>query len=259
MNSNHIIDPPHTTIKSQSAGDYWPSPDIVSGAYAGASANAISLAIANPLGVRCLIKQVYSDILTAGGQFQVFSKTITHKSDASDNCVFTLTAAGMSNSPKAITVALLNTDDTPTKVAAKVMAAINLDADASAWLVCSVSGAELIFTLKSKAANDGTAAFVVTNAGTTAVTAGAGTHTTAGIAIGTLDIGVAADAATASDTLIDGVSAAIGVTNSVADKGINGSGTALRVWGATQYVTVKVVGTNAPEISGNLYVEYIKL
>jgi hypothetical protein len=118
-------------------------------------------------------------------------------------------------------------------------------------------------------------AFVINLAATTATTAGAVAavanpegvdliitrvtlRTTAhSTGAATLDIGVAADAATASDILLDGI--AVGTAAKVADN-INDAGTngkARQVWGATQFLTATGSASTAGMV-GKLYVEYIR-
>lgn len=71
----------------------------------------------------------------------------------------------------------------------------------------------------------------------------------------TLDCGVAADATTLNDTLIDGVSAAAaGVKNSTKDAGTNGV-SAVHV-GATQYITGSVASGASAGIVGFAYIHY---
>jgi len=68
----------------------------------------------------------------------------------------------------------------------------------------------------------------------------------------TLDIGVAANATTLSDTLIDGVS---GATAGVLQAA--GSNDALgRTWGATQFVTVAEASGDVNGLVGTLVIEY---
>lgn len=73
----------------------------------------------------------------------------------------------------------------------------------------------------------------------------------------TLDAGVAADATTSADNLIDGVSvAAAGVKNSVKDAGTNGL--SYKKWGATEYLTVTQATGAIAGLVGNGYVNYIR-
>lgn len=72
----------------------------------------------------------------------------------------------------------------------------------------------------------------------------------------TVDVGVAANATTSADNLIDGVSvAAAGAKDNISDAGTNGK--ASQVWGATQYVTGTASATLAGMV-GYLYIEYLR-
>jgi len=71
------------------------------------------------------------------------------------NMTCTVTAAGMVNSPKAVTVAVA-TNDTEAQVATKVRAALTADADVSAFFTVSGATTAVILTAKVAVANDGT-------------------------------------------------------------------------------------------------------
>ena len=71
------------------------------------------------------------------------------------NANFIVTAAGMSNTPKTVVVALL-IGDAPADCVTKAVAALNLDADVSAWMVAYAVGINLYVRLIEAAANDGT-------------------------------------------------------------------------------------------------------
>lgn len=68
----------------------------------------------------------------------------------------------------------------------------------------------------------------------------------------TLDIGVAANSTTSSDTLIDGLSVAS--TGFLSTAGTNGA--AGRTWSPTQCVTVTEASGDAAGLVGTLYIEY---
>ena len=80
--------------------------------------------------------------------------------------------------------------------------------------------------------------------------------TTASTAACTVDAGVAANATTSADNLIDGldVNAAAGVFDNITDKGTNGK--ARQAWGTTQYVTISKASGAAAGLVGNVYVHY---
>lgn len=75
----------------------------------------------------------------------------------------------------------------------------------------------------------------------------------------TVDIGVAADATTSADNLIDGkdVNAATGYFDNLISPGTNGL--AGKVWTTTQYVNVTKASGNANGLVGRLFIEAIPL
>jgi phage tail sheath gpL-like len=66
-----------------------------------------------------------------------------------------VTAAGMTNSPKTVSVAVAN-NDTAAQVAGKIRTALGLDADVSAFFTVGGSTTAVILTAKAAAANDST-------------------------------------------------------------------------------------------------------
>lgn len=78
------------------------------------------------------------------------------------NATITVTAAGMSNSPKVVSVAVAN-NDTANQVATKVRAALTADPDVSAFFTVSGSNAAVVLTAKTAAANDATMNIASTN------------------------------------------------------------------------------------------------
>lgn len=75
----------------------------------------------------------------------------------------------------------------------------------------------------------------------------------------TVDVGVAADATTSADNLIDGkdVNAATGYFDNLIAPGSNGL--ASKVWTTSQYVNVTKASGNANSLVGRLFVEVIPL
>lgn len=116
------------------------------------------------------IRQVETIVCTAG------------ESTGAGNITMTITAAGMPNSPKAVVVAIGAEDDTVEEVGALVRTALGLDADVSSMFVFSGTGANIILTAITPAANDGTFAFGFVDTDSTGVTFGASGNTTAGVA-----------------------------------------------------------------------------
>lgn len=107
---------------------------------------------------------------TIGGTKQVMTVTIATPSEAAGTVVFTVTAADMDNSPKAVDVVVAN-GDTVEDVAALVAAAFAEDDDVGGFFDITVAGAVVTMTCKTHAANDSTMALKVkTDASETGVT-----------------------------------------------------------------------------------------
>jgi hypothetical protein len=71
----------------------------------------------------------------------------------------------------------------------------------------------------------------------------------------TVDAGVAADAETSSDTLIDGASvAAAALLNNSNNAGTNGK--AVVAWAADKFVTISMATGAAADLAGNAYIVY---
>lgn len=120
--------------------------------------------------------------LTDRGVKQVITATAVGTVTQNGNLSVTVTTSGMTNSPKAITVAALN-GDTPSVWAGKVRTALAADADVTSKWAVSGSGAQVVLTKLVAAANDGTANMALANGTTTGVTgAPNSTNTTAGVA-----------------------------------------------------------------------------
>lgn len=132
------------------------------------------------------------------GTAQVETATVTAASGitASGNATVTVTAAGMTGSPKAISVALTTTaHTTATLIATAIAAGLNADTDYSAMFTATSSGADVITTRKALAtytvggdsvstypANDGTLNVAIANGTCTGITTAAtSTNTTAGV------------------------------------------------------------------------------
>lgn len=85
--------------------------------------------------------------------------------------------------------------------------------------------------------------------------------TTAAAGATTIDAGVAADAVTTSDTLLDGVTVnAVGLRDNIQDQAGNGLDATL--WGANQFITVqKTAGGALSEVGlvAKAYVEYVQV
>lgn len=92
------------------------------------------------------------------------------------NITVTVTAAGMSNSPKDVVVAVAHTD-TVSEVAEKVRVDLAADADVGAFFTVSGTGANVILSTITAAATDATLAIAVVDTGTTGTVFSASTDT----------------------------------------------------------------------------------
>lgn len=98
---------------------------------------------------------------TIGGTKQVMTVTIATPAVAAGTVEFTVTAANMDNSPKAVDVVVAN-EDTVEEVAALVAAAFAADDDVGGFFDITAAGAVVTLTCKTHAANDATMAVAVT-------------------------------------------------------------------------------------------------
>lgn len=115
------------------------------------------------------------------GVRQVESTPIVGTITGSGDATVTVTASGMTGSPKAVAVPVLN-GDSPTVVAAKMAAALNADPDVGAFFEATSSGTSLSLTAKKSAANDATMNVAYTNGTCTGLTPDATSdNTTAGV------------------------------------------------------------------------------
>ena len=107
---------------------------------------------------------------TISGTKQVMTVTVATPSVADGDVVVTVTAAGMTGTPKDVTVTVAN-GDTVGDVAALLAAALAADANVGAFFDITAAGAVVTLTRKTHAANDATMAVVVkTDASSTGVT-----------------------------------------------------------------------------------------
>jgi hypothetical protein len=103
---------------------------------------------------------------------QVEIMTITAGASANGNITVTATGVGLTGSPLAIVVAVLN-GDSADKVAAKIKAALDANANITAFSEVAEVGTSVYWIKKTAAANDGTMNLAVTAAGGTGVTSAA--------------------------------------------------------------------------------------
>lgn len=108
------------------------------------------------------------------------------------NASVTVTAAGMTRSPKLVSVALATNDDQNT-VATKIRAALTADVDVGAFFTVSGATNAIILTAKKKAANDATMNIAIAD-GTCVglVAAPTSANTTAGVAVGSRGVDLSA-------------------------------------------------------------------
>jgi hypothetical protein len=99
---------------------------------------------------------------TIGGTKQVMTVTIAAPSAAAGTVEFTVTAANMDHSPKAVDVVVAN-GDTAEDVATLVAAAFADDDDVGGFFDITVAGAVVTMTCTAHAANDDTMAVDVTD------------------------------------------------------------------------------------------------
>jgi hypothetical protein len=114
------------------------------------------------------------------GVVQTETIEVTAACSSAGNIVVAITSDQLA-AARSITVALTTGDDTVTKVAAKVVTAINGDAIAGVLFTASNSSGVVTITAKYPHANDSTLAMAVT-LGETGVTVGSSTNGTAGVA-----------------------------------------------------------------------------
>ena len=105
-----------------------------------------------------------------GGTPQVTTATCAGEVTEAGNAAVTVTGAGIAGSPVAVPVAVA-VDDTPTLYAAKIAAAINLNAAIAALYVTSSSGTKVILTAIAPAANDATLNIAIATGTATGITA----------------------------------------------------------------------------------------
>ncbi len=137
------------------------------------------------VGIIHLPAQVHTPVL------QVETATAVGTITGSGNATVIVTAAGMTGTPKTLSVAVLE-NDIAADWAAKVRTALGLDADVIALFTVGGAGAEISLTRKVAAANDTTLNISLDNGTCTGITtAGTSADTTAGVQYDTVSVGVA--------------------------------------------------------------------
>jgi len=113
---------------------------------------------------------------------QVETATVVGTVTGDGNATVIVTAAGMNNSPKTLSVAVLNLDDA-SAVGGKIRAAMNADSDITNYFTVGGSGATITLTPKIAVANDTTLNISIDNGTCTGLTAApTSANTTAGVA-----------------------------------------------------------------------------
>lgn len=115
------------------------------------------------------------------GVYQVETAVVVGTITLAGDATFTVTAAGMTGSPKDISVAVA-LNDTASQVAAKARAALAADADVAALFSVGGTGANVALTRLQSAANDATLNIAYDNDTCTGLTPDATSNdTTAGV------------------------------------------------------------------------------
>lgn len=125
-------------------------------------------------------------LLSAAGAFngtlQVETATAAGTITGAGNATVVVTAYGMSNSPKTVSVAVANAD-TASAWAGKVRTALAADADVGAFFTMSGAAAAIVLTAKATQANDNGMNVSLANGTSTGITAApTSANTTAGVA-----------------------------------------------------------------------------
>lgn len=124
------------------------------------------------------------DMLFALGQKQAETATVLGAvaSNGAGNATVIVTAVGMTGTPKTVSVAVANSD-TAAQIAGKIRTALTSDANVGAFFDISGSGANVVITRKTAAANDATMNVSIANGTCTGLTAApTSSNTTMGIA-----------------------------------------------------------------------------
>jgi len=142
---------------------------------------------------------LHTNDISSAGVAQIEQAISTGDPDSNGNITMAITAAGMTNSPKDVVVAILATDDAA-GVAVKVITALGLDADVSAFFTIGGTGANVEITTKTIAAKDATIDIGFTDTGSTNAVFSASTDETTYVAVVDANkIGVTS----INDTIID--------------------------------------------------------
>ncbi len=136
------------------------------------------------------ITNIYSPAQTHTPTAQVETATVAGTVTGSGDAAVIVTASGMTGSPKAINVAVLE-EDTAAQVAEKIRTALAADSAVIALFTVSGEDTTVVLTRKINAANDTSLNISIDNGSCTGLTtAGTSANTTAGVGYDTVSIGV---------------------------------------------------------------------
>lgn len=136
------------------------------------------------------VKKIDLPAQTATPAKQVETMTVSNGAGtASGTITLTITASGLTGSPKAIALEVVE-DDTASEVASKIAAALSEDTAVSELFDVTVSTANVVLTANDYRANDSTLSLTVADTDTTGVGAiSSSTNTTSGVATDVVKLG----------------------------------------------------------------------
>lgn len=187
-NNQHAVRMPFMFFNSLKM-DMSPLAQAISGAYMGqaltdditltASPTILTQQVVPPQNFAVAIGATRAALI---GTQQVKTATAAGTASGSGNITVTVTAAAMTNTPKAVVVAITS-GDTPTVWAGKVRTALAADIDVSGFFVIGGATTAIALTARAAAANDGTMNIAIADTDTTGITpVVSATSTTAGVA-----------------------------------------------------------------------------
>ena len=121
---------------------------------------------------------------------QTETKEVTAAVSSAGDITLSLTAVILGDaSPKEVVVALATDEESVTKVAEKIVDALNADEDISEYFIASNEAGVITLAALTPLANDATLSLAFTDTDTTSVTMGGSTNGTAGVAYDKVSIG----------------------------------------------------------------------
>lgn len=187
-NNQHAVQVPYTFFNSLKI-DMSPLAQSISGNYMGAalvdditqatSPTILTQQVVPPQNFAVAIGSTRAALI---GTQQVETATAAGSITGSGNATVVVTAAGMTNSPKTVSVAVTN-GDTAATWAGKVRTALAADIDVASFFVISGSSTSIVLTTRAAAANDSSMNISLDNGTCTGITTAAtSANTTAGVA-----------------------------------------------------------------------------